>query len=136
MAKRSSLKKVAAFAAVAGAIGYLTGVLTAPRSGAKTRSILRKKGAAEIEEVEEKLKLLYSELSELLAAANGEDKGLDSRGQKRFSAALAAAKDSKDKRAKVIDAIKEGGSQDKDLDRAVTEAENAIKHAKTFLLKK
>jgi gas vesicle protein len=136
MAKRTSIKKVAAFAALAGAIGYLAGVMTAPRSGGKTRKIWRQKGSQELDSAEENLKHLYAELSELITAAADEAKTLDGRNLKRFKEALTAAKNSKLKLGRVLEAVKEGASDDKDLDKAVREADKAIKHAKTFLLKK
>lgn len=134
--KNHTVRKLALGAAAAGVAGYVAGVLSAPRKGDKTRKLLKNQASKELDSAENKLSFLYSELDELIATAKGEAKGLDPKNKQRFDRALDHAQGSKQKLEKVIDAVKTGSSEDKDLGKAIKEAEKAIVHAKNFLLKK
>ena len=135
MAKKNVFKKVAAGAAIAGAIGYVAGVLSAPKSGKQTRAELKVKGSKDFELTEDKLKILCTQLGELISAAKDEAGTLSGRNLKRFESALSRAELTRDKLNTFANALKSGSTEDKDLDKAIKEAEKAIAHAKTFLLK-
>ncbi len=134
MASKKILRNIVKVTAISGAVGYLAGRKL--KSSILINNVDRKKQLSSLDVAEDKLKLLYSELSEIIVAAAGEEKGLEGRQLKRFKEALSTAKKSKKKLLIVVEGVSERGSKDKDLDLAIKEAERAIKHARTFLLKK
>lgn len=139
MTKKDQLKKIALGAGIAAASGYLVGLLTAPKSGKKTRSDIKKKTVNEISVAEEKLKLLYTEINDLLSLTSNEDKlsKTNDRNSKKYAHVLDQARESRDKLSLILKAIKHNGSsEDEDLDLAIENAEKAIHNAKNFLLKK
>ena len=131
MSKNNTGKKVALGAAIVGAAGFVAGVVAAnkPKSNQQTDVF---------ESIEERLKFLHTEISDLIANTNLETKtkDMDRKAKKQLDAALSAASTSKQKLTKVLEAVKSGQVEDKDLKLALKEAENAIVHAKKFLLKK
>ena len=136
MLKSKSFAKVALGAAIAGAVGYVVGVRSAPRSGDKTRKLRRNVGSNLESNLEDRLGALYIELSELISSVLGEEEKLDRRQREKFELSLATAKHSKDKIAMVLKAVKDGESNDRDLSISIKEAQKAIEHARSFLLKK
>jgi hypothetical protein len=135
MATKNTIMKTIKNTSISSAVGYLTNKTVNTESKNKNKN-LNNKEPSSLEIAEEKLKLLYSELSEIIVAAIGEDKGLEGRRLKKFKEALSTAKRSKKKLSFVVEGVRERASKDNDLDQAIKEAERAIKHAKTFLLKK
>ena len=134
--KKLNLKNLALGAGVAVIAGYVAGVLTAPRSGKQTRRSLTKSGLDEYKSAEAKLKLLHSEITELMSSVKDGHPEANDSSLKSYEAVLDKAKMSKDKLNSVLSAVKAKQSTDKDLDQAIKEAEKAITHVKNFLLKK
>lgn len=135
MSKSSVLKKLAIGAAVAGAAGYIAGVLTAPSEGAKTRKRLQKAALSNMSDVEKQLKELQGELGDLVSNAKNNGDELSARMQKKFGGALDSARDSKDKLREVMHSVRDGKASDKDLKRALQDARHSIEHLKQFLKK-
>jgi len=128
-------KRLAIGAAVAGAAGYLAGLLTAPKSGKETRAELKQSGAASMSEVEKQLKLLHTELGKLVDETKDTSNDMSDKAQKEFKKLIDSAKDSKEKLREVISAIHEGEAADKDLNDALSDAQHAIEHIKDYLKK-
>jgi len=128
-------KRLAIGAAVAGAAGYLAGLLTAPKSGKETRAELKQSGAASMSEVEKQLKLLHTELGKLVDETKDTSNDMSDKAQKEFKKLVESAKDSKEKLREVISAIHEGEAADKDLNDALSDAQHAIEHIKDYLKK-
>ena len=128
-------KRLAIGAAVAGAAGYLAGLLTAPKSGKETRAELKQNGAASMSEVEKQLKLLHTELGKLVDETKDSSNDMSDKAQKEFKKLVDSAKDSKEKLREVISAIHEGEAADKDLNDALSDAQHAIEHIKDYLKK-
>lgn len=135
MGKVKTAKRLAVGAAIAGAAGYIAGLLSAPASGSKTRKDLKKSAEGSINDVEKQLKSLHTELGELVESAKLSSDELSGRAQKKFSEALDNAKSSKDKLREVLSAVHEGEAEDSDLQRALKDAKHAINHLKDFLIK-
>lgn len=130
-----TVKKIAVGAALAGAAGYLAGILTAPKSGKETRDDLSKAAGTSISEVEKQLKSLHTELGKVVDQAKGKGGDLSSKAQKELTGLVNKAKDSKEKVREVLSAVHEGDADDKDLKKAVADARHAIEHLKDYLRK-
>jgi gas vesicle protein len=135
MGKVKNVKRIAIGAAVAGAAGYLAGVLTAPSSGKKMRKELKKTAGTSMDEVEKELNNLQVELSDLVQEAKNRSDDLGGRAQKKFGHALEGAHASKNKLRDVLSAVHKGQADDKDLDRALADAKRALYHLKDFIKK-
>jgi gas vesicle protein len=125
---------------LAAVAGFITGILTAPQSGKKTRSDIKENLTANMGLAEDKLTLLHSEINELINIAKEETKEdiLNPRNIKRYKMILEMAQASKEKLSSILEEIKTDGhsSKDEDLKQAIKDAEKSIKHVKSFLLKK
>ena len=130
------LKKTAIATAKAAALVYIAGIISNRKSNKYPGKGLTGKGGKELEQVKDKLKALQNELNELISSADNELNPVARTGIDKFKKALDRAKFSKEKLAQALDALISGNSDDVDLDKALKEAERAIKHAKIFLLKK
>lgn len=129
-------KKIAIGAAIAGVAGYLTGILTAPKSGKETRKDVKDVAVKAKTEAEKQLKKLHSDLDNVIQSAKkGALKAKDVAG-KDFDKAVEAAVKAKDKAREMLTSIHEGESDDKDLEKAIKEATDAITHLKSYLVKK
>lgn len=135
MGKVKTAKRLAVGAAVAGAAGYVAGLLTAPASGSKTRKQLKKDAESSLSDVEQQLKILQDELGDLVSDAREQSDKLSDRAQKKFGGALDEAKSAKDKLQEVLKAASKGGADDSDLQRALKDAKHAVDHLKDFLTK-
>jgi gas vesicle protein len=135
MSKRSAstIKKFAIGTAMAGAAGYVVGILSAPRAGKKTREDIKKSTDHSVNEVEKQLKELHTELGQLVDDAK--DGNLSMAAKKKFGAALDGAKTTKDKLREVLSAIHEGEADDQELDKALKDAKRALNHLKSFISK-
>lgn len=130
------IKKLAIGAAVAaGAAGYVAGILTAPKSGKETRGTLKDVTQRGASEAEKDLKRLHTELNKLLNEAKDKTGDLSGKTLSELNDLLDKAKDTKEKAREMISAVHEGGAEDKDLRKAISDANKAIDHIKDFLKK-
>lgn len=130
---KSSTKRFALTTLIAAAAGYITGILTAPKSGKETRKDIKDTTEKTIHEAEKQLKKLHTELNDLMAdVKKGADKA-KGEAKKDFDAAVDFTKQAKDKAREVLSAVHEGDADDKDLKKAVQEAQKAVDHLKSFL---
>ena len=130
-----SIKKFAISAAIAGTAGYLAGLLTAPKSGRETRDDIKDATNRGITEAEKDLKKLHTELGKLLSEAKGKGSDLTGKTQQELNDLLDKAKDTKEKAREMLSAIQEGSAEDKDLRRAIADANKAVDHIKDYLKK-
>ncbi len=122
-------------AAFAGAAGYLAGVLTAPKSGKETRKDIKDVAERGISEAEKDLKNLHTELAKVLDEVKSRGEKPVGRAQKELTDLLEKAKDTKEKAREILSAIHEGEVEDKELRKAIKDANNAIDHIKVYLKK-
>lgn len=132
---KKSTKKLAIGTAIAAVGGYVAGILTAPKSGKETRKDIKDAANKAVTEAEKRLKVLHSELSDLLVKAKGQSAKISDQAKEKWQQAMDTAQSAKNKARDVLSAAHEGGADDKDLDTAIKEASNAIKHLKTFIKK-
>jgi gas vesicle protein len=135
MGKANTVKKLALGAAVAGAAGYVVGILTAPAEGKKTRAQLKHTAESGVSDIEKQLKQLHSELGDLVDNAKDGVSELNGRTQKKFSSAIDGAKDAKDKLRDILSMVHEGEATDKELKKALQDARHSIDHLKQYLKK-
>ncbi len=122
----------ALFAAVA---GFAAGILTAPKSGKETREDIKVATKNGMAEAEKQLKKLHTQMNDVMAQAKDKAKGLKGSAQKDLQAAIDKAGVAKEKARHLLSAVHEGGAEDKDLNKAIDEANRAIDHLKSYLKK-
>lgn len=128
-------KNVAVGAAVAGAAGYLAGLLTAPKSGKETRDDLKQAANLRMSEAEKQLKNLHTDLGKAVDEAKTKGAKMGGKAQKELKDLADKAKDTKEKVREVLSAIHEGDASDKDLKKAVADAKHSLAHLKDYLKK-
>ncbi|HEX4773999.1 MAG TPA: YtxH domain-containing protein [Candidatus Saccharimonadales bacterium] len=134
--KRSgSAKKIALFSSIAAAAGFLAGILTAPQSGKATRGDIKQAADKGIGEAEKDLKKLNQELSKLISEAKTGGEKLSTKAQKELGELVEKAQDTREKGREMLSAIHEGEAQDKDLAKAIKDANLALKHLRDYLKK-
>lgn len=130
--KRTS-QRLAIGASVAAAVGYLAGILTAPKSGKETRQEIQRNASKARTEAEHQLKMLHSELNSLINDGKNQANIANAKLKKELAEVLAKAHIAKDKAREMLSAIHEGDAEDRDLQKAITEVNKAIKHLKKYI---
>lgn len=129
----STGKKLAIGALLAGAAGYITGLLTAPRSGKETREDIADKAADLRDNTEEQLQNAHDELEKMIKETKGKTLALKAKARQEYNEALVRAKDAKDKAGSVLKAVKAGEAKDPELNRAIKQAKQAQKNLLKYL---
>lgn len=132
MSKRGA-RNVAIGAAIAAAAGYVTGILTAPKSGKETRKDIQTAAAKAKRDAEAQLKKLHSELTDLLAAGKKRLKTAKTGVKADLEKAMASAEAAKVRARELLSSIHEGDTEDKDLQQAIDEVKKATAHLKKYL---
>lgn len=125
--------KLAIGAAVVAGIGYVAGVLTAPRSGWRTRRKLANSASKARVDGEKQLKQLHSDLQGLIK--EGDAKIKNSKASKELKKQLENSKKTKQKAKMIISAIHSGEATDPDLKDMLEEAKKAKTNLSKFLKK-
>lgn len=134
MAKDSNTgKKFAIGALIAGIVGYLTGLLTAPKSGKQTREDIKDKVEDVADSGAEQLQRAHDELGELIKNTKDKTVALSSKAREEFNEAVVFAKDAKDKAATVLKSVKDGEADDPSLNKAIHQAQQAKKNLGKYL---
>jgi gas vesicle protein len=128
-------KKIAIGGAIAAAAGYVAGLLTAPKSGKETRQDLKEAANRSFSEAERELKKLHTELGKGIDQAKKASEKLSGKAQGDLSELIEKAKDTKERAREVLSAIHEGSADDKDLDKAIKDANRALDHIRDYLKK-
>lgn len=128
-------KSFAIGAAIAGAVGYLAGILTAPKSGKETRKDIADKAVQAKREAEKRLKSLHSQLNDLIDQAKKISVKVSGVAKEEGDKLLKAAIASKDKVRAVLSSVHEGGADDKDLQKAIKDANQAVDSLKNYISK-
>lgn len=126
-------RKLAIGAAIAGVVGYIGGILTAPKSGKQTREDIADKAGDIKEGAEEQLQNAHDELSELLKKAKSKSISLGSKAREEFNEAVVHAKDAQNKASHVLKAVRAGEADDPALNKAVKQAKQAKKNLSKYL---
>ena len=128
-------KKVAVVAGLAAAAGFLTGLLTAPKSGKETRDDIKNAAKSGLAEAERELKKLSTELGEVLDDAAARTKQLTGQAKQDLVDLGEKAQNARAKAREVLSAVHEGDAEDEDLKSAVHQASSALKHLRDYLQK-
>lgn len=120
-------------AIIAAGVGYIAGILTAPKSGKETRHDIHDKAVQTKEEVLAKLEQVSAELGSTINSGKTRIKSLESSAREEVEKAVNTAVVAKDKARDVIAAIKTGEAEDKDLKNAVKDVNKAIDNLKKYL---
>lgn len=120
------------FAAIA---GYVAGILTAPKSGKETREDIKVAAEKGISEAEKQLKKLHTQLASLMNEAKDKATTLQGAAQKELQVVISKTNAAKEKARMLLSASHEGKADDKDLQKAIDEANKAIEHLRTYLKK-
>lgn len=132
---RKRTKELAIGTAIAAGIGYVAGILTAPKSGKETRQDIEKAAVRTKREAERKLKQLHSELVDVMEVAKKQLRVAGNNAQSELSELLLKAQTAREKAREMLSALHEGGADDKDLQKAIDEANEAINHLHKYLKK-
>lgn len=130
-----AFKRLAIGTAIAGAAGYIAGILTAPKSGKETRKDIKDTADKTISNAEKQLKKAHTELNELLDEAKKRGRDLQGKGKVQLDDVTEKANTAKEKLREVISAVREGEAEDKELQRALNDAQKALKHLRSYLKK-
>lgn len=133
--RRQNMKRLAIGSAIAGVFGYLAGILTAPQSGKDTRQDIKDNADKGLAEAEKDLKKIYTELDKTLKQAKINGDQLRGRAKDELNDLTNKANDSKEKVREVLSAVHEGEAEDKDLSKAVKQANSALDNLKKYLKK-
>ncbi len=134
--KENVAKKVVIGSAIAATAGYLAGVLTAPKSGQETRADIKKAASKSVAQAEKELKRLNSELDKTLKQAQASGNKMSARTKQEVDALVIKAKVAKEKTRELLSAVRNGGADNKELDKAIKDANDSIEHLKQYLKKK
>ncbi len=131
----NAVKKIAIGASVAALAGYLTGVLTAPKSGKRTREELKTGANKGLGDAERELKKLHTELADLIGEVKDRSGTVGDKANKEVSDVVEKGRTAKQKARELLSALHEGDAQDSELKQAVKDASAAIDHLRKFLKK-
>lgn len=118
---------------VGAAAGYLTGILTAKKPGKETRQDITNAAVKTKNQAEKTIKSLNATLVDLLKEGEAILKNTKSTTKVGLINALEKAKQARTNARQVLSAIHEGDAEDRDLKKAITDANKAIEHLKTYL---
>jgi gas vesicle protein len=130
-----ALKKLAIGSVVAAAAGYVAGVLTAPKSGKETRKDIKSAADKSWTQAEKELKRLHTELDKVIKDSKKAGDKAGSKAKKEIEGLVEKAQDTKEKARQVLSAVHEGDAEDKDLKKAIKDANDAISHLRDYLKK-
>jgi gas vesicle protein len=133
--KSTDVKKIAIGASIAAAAGYIAGVLTAPKSGKQTRRDMKRAAQKGVQSAEAEAKKLQHEAEDLMKEAKSKGADLSDKARKELNELVDKAKIAKDKATTLVVAVKNGEADDKELQRALDQARNALKNVRKYLQK-
>lgn len=126
-------RKFALGALIGGVAGFVTGILTAPKSGKETRADLADKADELKDQAAIELKKASDELSDLIKAAKDKSLALGAQARSEFNEAVIRAKDARNKAGHVLKAIKDGSSDQPQLNAAMKQVKQARKNLAKYL---
>lgn len=135
MADNNTGRKIAVGAAIAGVAGYITGILTAPKSGKETRKDIKDKAGEVMAKLIEEVKVAQAELNKMLHMAKEKGLALNANAREGFNEAVIRAKDARNKSATVLKAVKAGKSDERELDLALKNLRLSMKNLGKYLKK-
>lgn len=120
-------------ALLASGIGYVAGILTAPKSGKETRKDIHDKAQQAKKESERRIKELYVELNDAIKAAQTKMGKVGGTAKTEFNDIIDKAVGVKERSKQLITSIREGDNDDQDLKQASDDIKKAIEHLKSYV---
>lgn len=130
---KSNASKFALGAVIAGVAGYVTGILTAPKSGKETRQDMKRKASDVKNDAEAQLQKAEAELKELAAKARARGDDLTGKAKSEYQAAAAKAKNAQAKASAVLKAFRSGKAKNPELNAAVKQLREARKNLAKYI---
>jgi len=128
-------KKLAIGTIIAAAAGYVAGILTAPKSGKETRKDIKDVTVKSVAEAEKQLKKLHTELNTMINKAKAEASTVKGKAREELDAVISKSFAVKEKAREVLSSVHEGSADDKDLKKAIDDANKSLEHLKKYLAK-
>ncbi|PID32112.1 hypothetical protein CR970_02250 [Candidatus Saccharibacteria bacterium] len=125
--------KIAVSAVLAAGAGYVAGLLTAPKSGKETRKDISDAALKARDKTEVALKDAHAELGEVLKKANAKVASGKTSAKAGMDKAVEKAVVARNKAREVLSAVHDGNADDKELQKAVDEVNDALAHLKKFM---
>jgi gas vesicle protein len=133
--KDDTVKKIAIGGTIAAVAGFVAGILAAPKSGKETRNDIKAAADKGITEAEKDLKKIHAELDKAISGAKDNGEKLSAKAQKERDSLLEKAQDTREKAREMLNAVREGETDDRDLKKAIKDANAAIDHLKDYIKK-
>lgn len=125
-----SKKKWAIGTVLAAGVGYLTGILTAPKSGKETRKDVKNAVVKARKDAEEALKKAHSEIDRLISKCKEEAKSLTKDKKKDIEHLGSRLSTVNDKVRDAISRLRSGEIDDDEIEKVLESAKNAIKNVR------
>lgn len=126
-------RKIAIGALFAAVVGYVAGILTAPKSGKDTRKELAESASMSKRDLEKKLKEIHAELKKNIKEANTRLGNTKKDIKKEMESAIRVANKAELKVKETLSALHEGTADNPELSIALEEAKIALNHFKKYL---
>lgn len=133
---KNKTKKWALGGILLASTSYLAGVLTAPKSGKSTRSIIKIKTYNTKMTTEKQLKIYYSQLNELIESGAAQINTIKLASDKDLNDLLSKAVVTKNLVRKVLNDIHDRGADNENLQNAGAEAKKSIQYLKKYISSK
>jgi gas vesicle protein len=130
---KGNARKFAITTAIAATAGYVVGVLTAPKSGKETRDDIKLTVDNGVSEVEKQLTHAHDELKKVMDQVTAAPGKLNSKAKAEFDEVVGKASDAKNKSQEVLKAVRNGSSNEKELQVALNQAKAALKNLRKYL---
>lgn len=124
-----------ALTAIAAGIGFVVGILTAPKSGKETRKDIKNSAKNMHHEAEKALKQVHADIAEHIELAATKAKTAGTKASAELDNLVTEATTAKQKVREVLSAIHEGSAEDKELQKALRYSNLALKNLKDYLSK-
>jgi gas vesicle protein len=136
MVKKIGGKVVALGALVVAGAGYLSGILTAPKSGKETRKDISKSASKIRSDGEKQLKKSHSELNDLIKEAESFTNKARNKASQELTESTEKAKQAKEKARELLSALHNGDADDPNLQDVIEEVKLAKSNLVKYLKKK
>ena len=133
MTHKNNGSKLAVGALIGGLAGYVTGIMTAPKSGKLTRQDIVDKAESVKDGAEGQLQDAVDELNGTINSLKSKSLALSAKARAEYDENLVKAKDAQNKAAAVLKAFKAGEANDPELNKAVKQAHQAAKNLAKYL---
>lgn len=130
---KNKADKLALGAIIGGIAGYITGVLTAPKSGKQTRTDIVDKVESVKDGAENQLQDAVDELNGTINNLKLKGVALSAKARSEYDETLVKSKDAQNKATQVLKAVKAGEANDPELNKAIRQARQAAKNLSKYL---